>query len=157
MPQFKDSQIRTSVSMLIFFPFPILAIIFVVRPAAIASPLFSYCAQPAYARGVYSLCAFILLPFSRFRGSCSYYIKVLAIPQTFLDTTAGSKNEILNSASPRSSSFYSCTVDIYSFIHPGMVISPSDSSRRRLIMSKYIPGNQKHLTLEKPISISKTN
>ena len=23
-------------------------------------------------------------------GSCSYYIKVLAIPQTFLDTTAGS-------------------------------------------------------------------
>ena len=36
------------------------------------------------------LCAFILLPFSRFRGSCSYYIKVLAIPQIFLDTTAGS-------------------------------------------------------------------
>ena len=28
-----------------------------------------------------------------------------------------------------------------------MVISPSDSSRRRIIMSKYIPGNQKHLTL----------
>ena len=35
-------------------------------------------------------CAFILLPFSLFRGSCSHYIKVLAIPQTFLDTTAGS-------------------------------------------------------------------
>ena len=29
-----------------------------------------------------------------------------------------------------------------------MVISPSDSSRRRHIMSKHIPGNQKHLTLE---------
>ena len=28
-----------------------------------------------------------------------------------------------------------------------MVVSPSDSSRRRIIMSKYIPGNQKHLTL----------
>ena len=25
---------------------------------------------------------------------------------------------------------------------------PSDSSRRRTSMSKYIPGNQKHLTLE---------
>ena len=31
---------------------------------------------------------------------------------------SATKNEILNSASPRSSSFYSCTVDIYSFIHP---------------------------------------
>ncbi len=40
--------------------------------------------------GVYSLCAFILLPFSRFRGSCPHYNKVLAIPQTFLDTIAGS-------------------------------------------------------------------
>ena len=28
------------------------------------------------------------------------------------------KNEILNSASPRGSSVYFCTVDIYSFIHP---------------------------------------
>ena len=34
-----------------------------------------------------------------------------------------------------------------------MVISPSDSSRRRLIMSKYIPGNQKHLTLENRVYI----
>ena len=42
-----------------------------------------------YLQVVYS-CAFILLPFSRFRGSCSYYIKVLAIPQTFLDTIADS-------------------------------------------------------------------
>ena len=29
-----------------------------------------------------------------------------------------------------------------------MVIVPSDSSRRRFSMSKYIPDNQKHLTLE---------
>ena len=35
-----------------------------------------------------------------------------------LNAQEESKNEILNSASPRSSSFYSCTVDIYSFIHP---------------------------------------
>lgn len=35
----------------------------------------------------------------------------------------------------------------------GMVISPSDSSRRRIIMSKYIPGNQKHLTLNDRIYI----
>ena len=34
-----------------------------------------------------------------------------------------------------------------------MVISPSDGSRRRHIMSKYIPGNQKHLTLEDRIYI----
>ena len=39
-----------------------------------------------------------------------------------------------------------------SYIH-GMVISPSDSSRRRFMMSKYIPGNQKHLTLENRIYI----
>ena len=91
MPQFRASQIRTSVSMLMFLPLPMLAIIFVVRPAAIRNVhLSSYCAQPACARGVYSLCAFILLPFSRFWGFCSHYIKVLAIPQIFLDTTAGS-------------------------------------------------------------------
>lgn len=29
-----------------------------------------------------------------------------------------------------------------------MVISPSNSSRRRNLMSKFIPGNQKHLTLD---------
>ena len=40
MPQFKDSQIRTSVSMLMFLPFPMLAIIFVVRPAAIRKSSF---------------------------------------------------------------------------------------------------------------------
>ena len=34
-----------------------------------------------------------------------------------------------------------------------MVLSPSDSSRRRIIMSKYIPGNQKHLTLNDRIYI----
>ena len=34
-----------------------------------------------------------------------------------------------------------------------MVIAPSDSSRRRSIMSKYIPGNQKHLTLEDRVYI----
>lgn len=34
-----------------------------------------------------------------------------------------------------------------------MVIVPSDSSRRRFIMSKYIPGNQKRLTLEDRIYI----
>ena len=34
-----------------------------------------------------------------------------------------------------------------------MVISPSDSSKRRHMMSKYIPGNQKHLTLEDRIYI----
>ena len=34
-----------------------------------------------------------------------------------------------------------------------MVIAPSDSSRRRIIMSKYIPGNQKHLTLNDRIYI----
>lgn len=34
-----------------------------------------------------------------------------------------------------------------------MVISPSDSSRRKHMMSKYIPGNQKHLTLENRIYI----
>ena len=34
-----------------------------------------------------------------------------------------------------------------------MVISPSDSSRRRILMSKYIPGNQKHLTLNDRIYI----
>ena len=34
MPQFRASQIRTSVSMLMFLPLPMLAIIFVVRPAA---------------------------------------------------------------------------------------------------------------------------
>ena len=28
------------------------------------------------------------------------------------------KNEILNSTSPRGCSFYFCTVDIYSFTHP---------------------------------------
>lgn len=28
------------------------------------------------------------------------------------------KNEILNSTSPKGSSVYFCTVDIYSFIHP---------------------------------------
>ena len=32
----------------------------------------------------------VVLPFSRFRGSCSHYIKILANSQTFLDTTAGS-------------------------------------------------------------------
>ena len=34
-----------------------------------------------------------------------------------------------------------------------MVMTPSDSSRRRIIMSKYIPGNQKHLTLNDRIYI----
>ena len=34
-----------------------------------------------------------------------------------------------------------------------MVMTPSDSSRRRSIMSKYIPGNQKHLTLNDRIYI----
>lgn len=34
-----------------------------------------------------------------------------------------------------------------------MVRTPSDSSRRRIIMSKYIPGNQKHLTLNDRIYI----
>ena len=34
-----------------------------------------------------------------------------------------------------------------------IVIIPSDSSRRRIIMSKYIPGNQKHLTLNDRIYI----
>lgn len=34
-----------------------------------------------------------------------------------------------------------------------MVRAPSDSSRRRIIMSKYIPGNQKHLTLNDRIYI----
>ena len=34
-----------------------------------------------------------------------------------------------------------------------MVIAPSDSSRKRSIMSKYIPGNQKHLTLEDRVYI----
>lgn len=34
-----------------------------------------------------------------------------------------------------------------------MVVFPSDSSRRRTIMSKYIPGNQKHLTLNDRIYI----
>lgn len=32
-------------------------------------------------------------------------------------------------------------------------MTPSDSSRRRIIMSKYIPGNQKHLTLNDRIYI----
>ena len=32
-------------------------------------------------------------------------------------------------------------------------MTPSDSSRRRTIMSKYIPGNQKHLTLNDRIYI----
>jgi IS30 family transposase len=34
-----------------------------------------------------------------------------------------------------------------------MIISPSDSSRRRNTMNKYIPGNQKHLSLEDRIYI----
>lgn len=34
-----------------------------------------------------------------------------------------------------------------------MVMTPSDSSRRRSIMSKYIPGNQKQLTLNDRIYI----
>ena len=34
--------------------------------------------------------AVILALLSMFWGFCSHYIKVLAIPQTFLDTTAGS-------------------------------------------------------------------
>ena len=34
-----------------------------------------------------------------------------------------------------------------------MVISPSDSSRRRNLMSKFIPGDQKHLTLDDRIYI----
>lgn len=34
-----------------------------------------------------------------------------------------------------------------------MVIVPSDSSRRRIIMSKYIRGNQKHLTLKDRVHI----
>ena len=34
-----------------------------------------------------------------------------------------------------------------------MVISPSDSSRKKIIMNKYIPGNQKHLTLNARIYI----
>lgn len=34
-----------------------------------------------------------------------------------------------------------------------MFMTPSDSSRRRIIMSKYIPGNQKHLTLNDRIYI----
>ena len=34
-----------------------------------------------------------------------------------------------------------------------MVVFPSDSSRRRIIMSNYIPGNQKHLTLNDRIYI----
>lgn len=34
-----------------------------------------------------------------------------------------------------------------------MVISPSDNSRRRHMINKYIPGNQKHLTLEDRIYI----
>ena len=34
-----------------------------------------------------------------------------------------------------------------------MVMTPYDSSRRRIIMSKYIPGNQKHLTLNDRIYI----
>ena len=34
-----------------------------------------------------------------------------------------------------------------------IVMSPSDSSRRRISMSKYIPGNQKHLTLNDRIYI----
>ena len=36
-----------------------------------------------------------------------------------------------------------------------MVISPSDNSRKRYMMSKYIPGNQKQLTLENRIYIEK--
>ena len=63
------------------------------------------------------------------------------------------QNEILNSISPKFSSVYSAQlIFTLSYIH-GMVISPSDSSRRRHIMSKYIPGNQKHLILESRIYI----
>ena len=36
-----------------------------------------------------------------------------------------------------------------------MIVSPSDNSKQRTIMSKYIPGNQKHLTLNDRIYIEK--
>ena len=43
---------------------------------------------------------------------------IKALVSGLLDAEEESKNEILNSTSPKGSSVYFCTVDIYSFIHP---------------------------------------